>query len=133
MIRCEAVSFAYPDGTPALAGVDLDIQPGERVAITGRNGSGKSTLIRHWNGLLRPTFGRVSIDGRQADDRRVADLARTVGIAFQDPGTQLFSRTCRDEVAFGARNLGVRGDALDSAVDAAREALGLAAPASAKP
>ena len=125
MIRCEGVTFTYQDGTTALTGLDLDIGAGERVAITGRNGSGKSTLVRHWNGLLRPTGGRVLIDGRPTDGRRVADLARIVGISFQDPGAQLFARTCRDEVAFGARNAGLRGAALDSAVDSALAAVGL--------
>jgi energy-coupling factor transport system ATP-binding protein len=125
LIRCGGVAFAYPDGTTALDGLDLEIGSGERVAITGRNGSGKSTLVRHWNGLLRPTAGQVFIDERRTDGLRVADLARTVGIAFQDPGSQLFARTCRDEVAFGARNVGLRGAALDSAVDAALTAVGL--------
>jgi energy-coupling factor transporter ATP-binding protein EcfA2 len=125
VIRCEGVTFTYPDGAPALTGLDLEIGRGERVAITGRNGSGKSTLVRHWNGLLRPTAGRVLIDARPTDRRRVADLARTVGISFQDPGSQLFARTCRDEVTFGARNVGLRSPALDSAVDAALAAVGL--------
>ena len=125
MIRCEGLSFAFPDGTTALNGLDLEIGAGERVAITGRNGSGKSTLVRHWNGLLRPTAGRVLVDGLPTEGRRVAHLARTVGISFQDPGSQLFARTCRDEVAFGARNVGLRGAALDSAVEAALAAVGL--------
>jgi len=125
VIRCEGVSFSFPDGTTALNGLDLEIDAGERVAITGRNGSGKSTLVRHWIGLLRPTAGRVHIDGRPTEGRRVADLARTVGISFQDPGSQLFARTCRDEVAFGARNVGLRGALLDSAVDTALAAVGL--------
>jgi energy-coupling factor transporter ATP-binding protein EcfA2 len=125
VIRCEGLSFAFPDGTTALNGLDLEIGAGERVAITGRNGSGKSTLVRHWNGLLRPTAGRVLVDGLPTEGRRVAHLARTVGISFQDPGSQLFARTCRDEVAFGARNVGLRGAALDSAVEAALAAVGL--------
>ena len=125
MIRCEGVTFSYPDGASALTGLDLQIGAGERVAITGRNASGKSTLLRHWNGLLRPTAGQVRIDGRPTDGRRVADLARTVGISFQDPGSQLFARTCRDEVTFGAQNVGLRGPALDSAIDAALAAVGL--------
>ena len=125
MIRCAGVTFTYPHGATALTGLDLEIGADERVAITGRNGSGKSTLIRHWNGLLRPTGGQVLIDGRPTEGRRVADLARTVGISFQDPGTQLFAKTCRAEVAFGARNVGLRGAALDSAVDAALTAVGL--------
>jgi energy-coupling factor transport system ATP-binding protein len=125
VIRCEGVTFTYPDGTTALTGLDLEIGAGQRVAITGRNGSGKSTLVRHWNGLLRPTGGHVRVDGRPTEGRRVADLARTVGISFQDPGSQLFARTCRDEVAFGARNVGLRGAALDSAADSALAAVGL--------
>ena len=125
MIRCEALAYAYPDGTMALDGIDLEIGAGERVAIVGRNGSGKSTLVRHWNGLLRPTAGRVLIDGRETTGRRVADLARSVGMTFQDSDRQLFERTCRREVAFGARNVGLRGRALDTAVDDALASTGL--------
>jgi energy-coupling factor transporter ATP-binding protein EcfA2 len=125
MIRCEAVTFAYPDGTRALDGLDLEIRTGERVAITGRNGSGKSTLVRHWNGLLRPSTGRVLIDGATTEHRRVAELAAIVGLAFQDPGSQIFSRTCRAEVAFGPRNLGLKGGELDGVVGAALVAVGL--------
>jgi energy-coupling factor transport system ATP-binding protein len=133
MIRCEGLSFAYPDGTQALDGVDLDIGPGERAAIVGRNGAGKSTLVRHWNGLLRPTAGRVVIDGVPTDGRPVAELARTVGMTFQDPGRQLFERSCRREVEFGARNTGLRGTELRAAVDAALGAVGLLDRAAANP
>lgn len=133
MIRCEALAFAYPDGTRALDGVDLSIEAGERVAIVGRNGSGKSTLVRLWNGLLRPTAGSVVIDGRPTAGRHVAELARTVGMTFQDPDRQLFSSTCRLEVAFGARNVGLRGGELDAAVDAALASVGLEDRAGANP
>ncbi len=133
MIRCEGLVFAYPDGTRALDGLDLVINPGERVAITGRNGSGKSTLVRHWNGLLQPTSGRVLVDGAPAAGRRVAELARIVGMTFQDPDRQLFAGSCRREVAFGARNVGLRGRALDAAVDAALHAVGLSERAAANP
>ena len=133
MIRCEALGFDYPDGTRALDGIDLSIGTGERVAIAGRNGSGKSTLVRHWNGLLRPTRGRVLVDGRPPEDRRVADLARSVGLAFQDPGAQLFAGSCREEVAFGARNVGLRGGGLAAAVSSALEAVGLEREADTNP
>jgi energy-coupling factor transporter ATP-binding protein EcfA2 len=133
VIRCDGVAFTYPDGTRALDGIDLSIEAGERVAIVGRNGSGKSTLIRLWNGLLRPVAGRVLVDGRPTDGRRVAELARTVGMTFQDPDRQLFSSTCRREVAFGARNVGLRGRELDAAVDAALAAVGLEDRAGANP
>ena len=99
----------------ALDGLDLTIEPGERVAIVGQNGSGKSTLVRHFNGLLRPTKGRVLLDGVDASSLRVAQLAARVGLVFQDPDRQVFSRSVRAEVGFGPRNLGVRGDQLAGA------------------
>jgi energy-coupling factor transporter ATP-binding protein EcfA2 len=133
VIRCEGVAFTYADGTRALDGVDLSIEAGERVAIVGRNGSGKSTLIRHWNGLLRPTAGRVLIDGTATTGRHVAALARTVGMTFQDPDRQLFSSTCRREIEFGARNVGLRGGELAAAVGAALAAVGLEDRAGANP
>lgn len=125
MIRCEGLVFDYPDGTRALGGLDLSIDAGERVAIVGRNGSGKSTLVRHWNGLLQPTAGRVEVDGSPTGGRRVAHLARVVGLTFQDPDLQLFSRTCRSELDFGARNVGLRGSVLEAVVDEALAAVGL--------
>jgi len=133
VIRCEGVAFAYADGTRALDGIDLSIAAGERVAIVGRNGSGKTTLIRLWNGLLRPTAGRVLVDRRPTDGRRTAELARTVGLVFQDPMRQLFGRTCRGEVAFGARNVGLRGRDLEAAVGAALDTVGLAHEAATAP
>jgi energy-coupling factor transport system ATP-binding protein len=124
-IEAGALGFVYPDGTRALAGIDLRIAMGERVAIVGQNGSGKSTLVRHFNGLLRPTEGRVAVNGREVGRRHVAELAREVGIAFQNPDRQIFAGSVRAEVAFGPRNLGLRGDALESAVSTALAAVGL--------
>jgi len=133
VIRCRGLVHVYPNGTRALDGVDLAIETGERVAIVGQNGSGKSTLVRHWNGLLRPTAGEVEIDGRTAAGQRVAALARTVGIAFQDPDRQIFAGRVRTEVEFGPRNVGLRGAALTTAIDAALEATGLTDAAATNP
>ena len=133
MIRCQGLVHVYPGGTRALDGVDLEIKAGERVAIIGQNGSGKSTLVLHWNGLLRPTSGSVFVDGRATEGQRVAALARSVGLTFQDPDRQIFAGRIRTEVGFGARNLGLRGAALRDAVDGALEAVGLAADADANP
>jgi energy-coupling factor transport system ATP-binding protein len=132
-LAVEGLVHVYPGGTRALDGVDLAIAPGETVAIVGQNGSGKSTLVRHFNGLLRPTEGRVLVDGRDAAGVRVAHLAATVGLAFQDPDRQIFARTVKTEVAFGARNLGRTGAELDAAVAAALAATGLEAQAATNP
>jgi energy-coupling factor transport system ATP-binding protein len=94
--------------------------------LLGQNGSGKTTLARHLNGLLRPTSGRVLVDGQDARVRTVAALARDVGLTFQDPDRQIFAGTVRAEVEFGPRNLGLREKALSDAVGRAVEAVGLA-------
>ncbi|HSI99161.1 MAG TPA: ABC transporter ATP-binding protein [Patescibacteria group bacterium] len=112
-------------GVRALDGIDLRIGAGERVAIVGQNGSGKTTLVRQLNGLLRPTEGRVTIDGVDASTLTVAQLASRVGLVFQDPDRQIFASSVRAEVEFGPRNLGRRGAALRDAVAQAVAAAGL--------
>ena len=125
-LAVEGLGFVYPDGTRALDGVDLTIEPGASVAVIGQNGSGKSTLVRHLNGLLRPTEGRVLHDGADVVALRTAALAARVGIVFQNPDRQIFAGKVRDEVAFGPRMLG-RGKAEAAAAGAAAlEAVGLA-------
>jgi len=125
-IEIDRVGFTYPGGVQALDVVDLAIRPGETLGIIGQNGSGKSTLVRHLNGLLRPTEGRVLLDGSAVGRRHVAELAALVGIAFQDPDRQIFAGRVRTEVAFGPRNLGLRGAELDRRVTEALEVVGLA-------
>lgn len=120
-------------GVRALDGLDLRVTPGELVAIIGQNGSGKTTLVRHLNGLLRPTEGRVTIDGEDASGLTVAQLASRVGLVFQDPDRQIFSGSVRAEVEFGPRNLGRRGERLRQAVSRALEATGLGDDGEANP
>jgi energy-coupling factor transport system ATP-binding protein len=132
-LRLEGVTHVYPSGVTALDGLDLVVAPGERVALVGQNGSGKTTLVRHLNGLLRPTVGRVLLDGEPTAGRTVAQLARIVGLAFQDAGRQIFAGSVRDEVAFGPRNLGLRGQQLQAAVDDALERVGLRVEARTNP
>jgi energy-coupling factor transport system ATP-binding protein len=112
VIALDRVSHRYADGTPGLDRVSLAVEPGETVAVTGPTGSGKSTLVRHLNGLLRPTSGRVLLDGEDTAGLRVAQLARRVGVAFQEPDRQLFCRSVRAEVAFGAREPAAVAEAL---------------------
>lgn len=132
-VDVDGVSFSYPDGTPALRGIDLSIPAGARLVLVGQNGSGKSTLVRHFNGLLRPSHGRILIDSADISGRHVAKLARTVGLAFQNPDRQIFAGTVRREVEFGPRNLGIRGDNLDRQVQSALDAVGLSGAASTNP
>lgn len=133
-LALEQVSYRYPaGGTLALDRVDLRIDAGERVALVGQNGSGKTTLARHLNGLLRPTEGRVLHDGRDTLGRTVAELARSVGLVFQDPDRQIFAGSVRAEVEFGPRNLGMRGAELEAAVEAALAAVGLESEARTNP
>ncbi|HUP83642.1 MAG TPA: ABC transporter ATP-binding protein [Candidatus Limnocylindria bacterium] len=109
----------------ALDGVNLEIGAGERVAIVGQNGSGKTTLIRHFNGLLRPTEGAVTVDRWDTRYKTVATLATLVGLAFQDPDRQIFAGSVESEVSFGPRNLGRRDIELAAAVVDALRAVGL--------
>jgi energy-coupling factor transporter ATP-binding protein EcfA2 len=137
-VRVERLSYRYPDGRPALGGVDLTIMSGESVALIGPNGAGKSTLLWHLNGLLpgrarsEPVHahgpmgvGRngeppsVWIDGIEATERNGPEIRRRVGLVFQDPDDQLFSTTVVEDVAFGPLNQGkakaeARRIALDS-------------------
>jgi energy-coupling factor transport system ATP-binding protein len=128
------VTYRYPQSAAlALDAVDLHVAAGERVALVGQNGSGKTTLVRHLNGLLRPTSGRVLHDGADVAGRTVAQLARAVGLVFQDPDRQIFAGSVRGEAEFGPRNLGLGGSALRSAVDAALAEVGLEADARTNP
>jgi energy-coupling factor transport system ATP-binding protein len=125
-VAIEGLVHVYREGdVRAVDGVDLRIGAGERVAIIGQNGSGKSTLVRHLNGLLRPSAGRVLEDGVDVASRTVAQLAHSVGLVFQDPDRQIFAGSVRAEVEYGPRNLGVRGADLRAAVDQALAAVGL--------
>ena len=124
-IRLDGLGHVYPSGVRALDGVSLTIPAGERTALIGQNGSGKTTLVRHWNGILRPTDGRVLLDGADAAGRTVAQLARIVGLVYQNPDRQIFASSVRSEVAFGPRNVGLSGAALRTAVDEALAATGL--------
>ena len=125
-LAVEGLAHVYAaSGVRALDGIDLRIGTGERVALIGQNGSGKTTLVRHLNGLLRPTEGRVLVGGADARGLTVAQLASRVGLVFQDPDRQVFSGSVRAEVEFGPRNLGRSGRDLEAAVHQAIAATGL--------
>jgi cobalt/nickel transport system ATP-binding protein len=125
--------FAYPDGHQALHGVDLRIEPGERVALLGPNGAGKTTLVLHLNGILAPGEGTVEVGGLPVTKEHVQEIRRRVGIVFQDPDDQLFMPSVREDVAFGPANFGLSGPALAERVDQALAAVGMAEHADRSP
>jgi energy-coupling factor transport system ATP-binding protein len=110
MISTENVSFHYPSRPEVLHEVNLQIKDGEFVAIMGENGAGKTTLIKMFNGLLKPTQGKVFVDGVDTHERSVAQLSRNVGLIFQNPDHQLFAETVADELSFSLRNFGFKED-----------------------
>ncbi len=132
-IVVDALTHRYATGVEALRGVSLRIDPGEAVAIVGQNGSGKTTLVKHLNGLLRPTDGRVLLDGEDTLAVPVHSLAATVGFVFQNPDDQLFDRSVGREVAFGPRNLSRSPDEIALAVTDGLAAVGLEAQRTTNP
>lgn len=115
-----------PGSLWALDSISFELADGEFLGIAGHTGSGKSTLIQHMNGLVRPTRGRVLLDGQDLADKHVAQECRgRVGLVFQYPENQLFAATVFDDVAFGPRNRGLADDVVRSRVRSALESVRL--------
>lgn len=123
-IRIANLSFAYPDGRPALAGIDLAIAAGEKVAVVGPNGAGKSTLFLHLNGILRGQ-GRIEVGGLLVEERALRAVRARVGMVFQDPDDQLFSLTVLEDVAFGPLHVGYPPEEVRARVQRALAAVGM--------
>jgi len=127
IISFEKVSYSYPgDELPSLCGIDLSIEKGQFVAILGHNGSGKSTLAKHMNAILVPDEGRVLINGVDtADEARILDIRRNVGMVFQNPDNQIVANVVEDDVAFAPENLGIAPEEIRRRVDAALKQVGM--------
>jgi energy-coupling factor transporter ATP-binding protein EcfA2 len=126
LIHCEELELVYPNGFKALHGVSLDIHRGEMVAILGQNGSGKTTLVKHFNGLLYPTAGKIEVDGHPTREQGIFQLGKKVGYVFQNPDHQIFSDTVFDEVAYTLRLRKQPEEMIKKAVAEALEAVDLA-------
>lgn len=125
-IRTQDLTFAYNAGrAPALLGLNLTVQRGEFLGIIGENGAGKTTLLKNLVGLLRPTAGKVWIEGQDAGRLAVSELATRIGFVLQNPDQQLFAQTVEEEIAFGPRNLGLDRDVIRARTDRAIAATGL--------
>lgn len=114
--------YSYPDGRVALAGVNLDVAAGERIAILGPNGAGKTTLAHHLNGIRSADRGSIEVDGIELDESSIAAIRRKVGLVFQNPDDQLFMPTVEQDVGFGPANLGATAKNLPGIV---RDALAM--------
>ncbi len=124
-IRIEDLHYRYEADIPALNGVTLEIAENAYLGIVGQNGSGKTTLVKHLNGLLKPTSGRVWVYGVDTATVSPSALARTVGYVFQNPDHQIFCPSTEEEVSFGPRNLGLGPDEVRARTEEALRAFGL--------
>jgi len=125
IIQCRDLEHTYPGDVHALQGIDLDIFKGEIVAIVGQNGSGKTTLAKHFNGLLSPTNGTVTVHGLDTKEQGVFKIGQKVGYVFQNPDHQIFSERVYDEVAFGPRLREIPEEEIKKRVKESLEAVGL--------
>ena len=127
VIIFDNVHYTYPgDEKESLCGVSLTIEKGSFVAVLGHNGSGKSTFAKHMNGILIPDSGRILVDGLDtADEERIIDVRRHVGMVFQNPDNQLVANVVEDDVAFAPENLGVEPLEIRRRVDASLRLVGM--------
>lgn len=131
MIKVENLSYVYQPGMPfekhALHNVNLEIEKGDFAALIGHTGSGKSTLIQHFNALMKPTSGKIYIDGVDITDDKtdLKLIRRMVGLVFQYPEHQLFEETVYKDIAFGPKNIGLPEEQIRQRVTWAGELVGL--------
>lgn len=131
VIRTEELCYVYSPGTPfqktAVDHISLEIEKGEFVGVIGHTGSGKSTLIRHFNGLLKPTAGKIYLNGKDMweQDTDIRKVRFQVGLVFQYPEYQLFEETVFKDIAFGPANMGLSEEEIKQRVYESAEFVGL--------
>lgn len=131
ILQVENLTHTYGAGTPferdAVKDISFTVYDGEFLGIIGHTGSGKSTLIQHLNGLLKPTSGRILLDGRDiwAEPKQIRSVRFEVGLVFQYPEYQLFEETVGKDIAFGPANMGRTGEELDRRVRDAAKLVGI--------
>ena len=131
VIRTENLTYTYSQGTPfektAVKDVNIEIEEGELVGIIGHTGSGKSTLIQHLNGLIKPTSGKIFIDGADIHDKNIKlrDVRFKVGLVFQYPEYQIFEETVYKDIAFGPTNMGLDEGEIDKRVRETAKLVGI--------
>ncbi|WP_084031527.1 ATP-binding cassette domain-containing protein [Anaerobacillus arseniciselenatis] len=124
-VHIENVTYSYPDMTPAISDISLQIPVGAKVALLGPNGAGKSTLLHHLNGLKLPQNGSVSIMGVPLNKKSAKAIRQKVGLVFQDPDDQVISGTVWEDVQFGPRNLGLSEEEIEEVCNVALGSVGM--------
>ncbi|HHT9110604.1 MAG TPA: energy-coupling factor ABC transporter ATP-binding protein [Candidatus Brocadiaceae bacterium] len=134
MIILEALNLThvFPDGTAAIKDINLAIQDGEFVIIAGTNGSGKTVLVRHFNGLLFPTKGKVLLEGEPIT-KNLTYARKQIGLIFQNSDSQIVGQTVAEDVAFGPENLKLTPEEVSKRVNESLEAVGLSHLANQRP
>ncbi|BCY16838.1 MAG: ATP-binding cassette domain-containing protein [Chloroflexi bacterium] len=118
LVHFDHVSFRYREDLPdVLHDVSFDVKKGDVIAILGHNGAGKTTLVKHALGLLKPTGGKVLLEGKDTHKITVAQAAHTIGYVFQSPTQMLFAPSVKEELAFGPHNLRLPAEEIDKNVD----------------
>ena len=131
ILKTEHLTYSYSTGTPfevtAIEDINIEIEPGELVAVIGHTGSGKSTLIQHFNGLLKPQSGKVYVDGQDIwESKKTLRASRfAVGLCFQYPEYQLFEETVYKDIAFGPKNMKLSDEEIDRRVREAARFIGV--------
>ena len=131
ILQVQDLTHTYSAGTPfehtALENINFTVHRGEFIGIIGHTGSGKSTLMQHLNGLLKPTSGKILLDGKDiwADKKLTRQARFRVGLVFQYPEYQLFEETVYKDIAFGPKNMGLSKEEIDRRVRQAAEFVGL--------
>lgn len=130
-IKCENLTYIYSPQTPfekkALDNINLTVNDGDFVGLIGHTGSGKSTLIQTFNGLIKPTYGKVFVDGEDITKKEcnLTKIRGKVGIVFQYPEYQLFEETVYKDIAYGPKNLGMSDEETDAKIKEVAEMVGL--------
>ena len=131
ILKTENLTYVYSQGTPfektAVNNVSIEIEKGEFTGIIGHTGSGKSTLIQHFNGLLKPTSGRIYLDGQDIweDKSKIRQVRFRVGLVFQYPEYQIFEETVYKDIAFGPKNMRLSEHEIDRRVRQTAAAVGI--------
>jgi energy-coupling factor transport system ATP-binding protein len=129
-LQLSDIEFSYTKETKVLKGIDLEVEAGEFLTVIGQNGSGKSTLVKHFNGLLKPEEGSVTVYGPDGtpyvtEDEPLKLLAQYIGYVFQNPDDQIFHTSVYEEIAYGLKNIGVSEEDIPTRIERVLDQVGL--------